>query len=36
MKKFLYLTAVVGNFLLLAYAAILIVGISGGWLDREL
>ncbi len=36
MKKSLYLTAVVGNFLLLVYAAVLIVGICGGWLDREL
>ena len=36
MNKSLYITAVVGNFLLLVYAAVLIVGICGGWLDREL
>lgn len=32
----LYLIGIVGNFLLLVYAVILIVGISSGWLDREL
>ncbi len=36
MKNLLYISAIVGNFLLLIYAVILIVGISGGWLDREL
>ena len=36
MKKLLYISAIAGNFLLLIYAVILIVGISGGWLDREL
>ena len=32
MKNLLYISAIVGNFLLLIYAVILIVGISGGWL----
>ena len=32
----MYISAITGNFLLLIYAVILIVGISGGWLDREL
>ncbi|WP_300935844.1 hypothetical protein [uncultured Muribaculum sp.] len=36
MRKLLYISAIAGNFLLLIYAVILIVGISGGWLDREL
>ncbi len=36
MKNLLYISAITGNFLLLIYAVILIVGISGGWLDREL
>ena len=36
MKNLLYISAIAGNFLLLIYAVILIVGISGGWLDREL
>lgn len=36
MKNLLYISAIVGNFLLLIYAVILIVGISSGWLDREL
>lgn len=36
MKNLLYISAIVGNFLLLIYTVILIVGISGGWLDREL
>ena len=36
MKNLLYISAIVGNFLLLIYAVILIIGISGGWLDREL
>lgn len=36
MNKLLYLSAIVGNFLLLVYAVVLIVGIGGGWLDREL
>lgn len=35
-NRMLYLVAIAGNFLLLIYAVILIVGISGGWLDREL
>ena len=35
-NRMLYLVAIVGNFLLLIYAVTLIVGISGGWLDREL
>lgn len=35
-NRIIYLTAIVGNFLLLVYAAVLIVGICGGWLDREL
>ena len=35
-NRMLYLIAIAGNFLLLIYAVILIVGISGGWLDREL
>ena len=36
MNKLLYISAIVGNFLLLVYAVVLIVGIGGGWLDREL
>ena len=36
MNKSLYITAIVGNFILLVYAAVLIVGISGGWLDGKL
>lgn len=36
MRKLLYISAIAGNFLLLIYAVILIIGISGGWLDREL
>ncbi|WP_300956619.1 hypothetical protein [uncultured Muribaculum sp.] len=36
MKNLLYISAIAGNFLLLIYAVILIIGISGGWLDREL
>ena len=32
----MYISAIAGNFLLLIYAVILIIGISGGWLDREL
>ena len=36
MKNLLYISAITGNFLLLIYAVILIIGISGGWLDREL
>lgn len=36
MNKSLYITAIIGNFLLLVYAAVLIVGISGGWIDRAL
>ena len=32
----LYLVAIAGNFLLLGYALILIVGIGSDWLDREL
>ena len=32
----LYLISIVGNFLLLVYAVVLIVGVGGGWLDREL
>lgn len=36
MNKLLYISAIVGNFLLLVYALILIVGIGGGWFDREL
>ena len=36
MNKLLYISAIVGNFLLLIYAVVLIVGIGGGWLDREL
>lgn len=32
----LYLIGILGNFLLLVYAVILIVGISSGWLDRKL
>ncbi len=35
-NRTLYLISIVGNFLLLVYALILIVGIGGGWLDREL
>ena len=35
-NRMLYIAAIVGNLLLLAYAVVLIVGISGGWLDREL
>lgn len=35
-NRMLYLISIVGNFLLLLYAVILIVGIGGGWLDREL
>ncbi|WP_280120318.1 hypothetical protein [Sangeribacter muris] len=35
-NRIIYLTAIFGNFLLLVYAAVLIVGICGGWLDREL
>ncbi len=35
-NRIIYLIAIVGNILLLVYTAILIVGISGGWLDREL
>ena len=30
-NRMLYLVAIAGNFLLLIYAVILIVGISGGW-----
>lgn len=36
MKNLLYISAIAGNFLLLIYAVILIIGISGSWLDREL
>lgn len=36
MNKLLYISAIIGNFLLLVYAVVLIVGIGGGWLDREL
>lgn len=36
MNKLLYISAIIGNFLLLVYAVVMIVGISGGWLDREL
>ena len=36
MNKSLYIIAITGNFIMLAYAAIIIVGISGGWLDCEL
>lgn len=36
MNKLLYISAIVGNFLLLVYAIVLIVGIGGGWLDHEL
>ncbi len=32
----LYLVAIIGNFLSLVYVVVLIVGIGGGWLDREL
>lgn len=35
-NRIIYLTAIFGNFLLLVYAAVLIVGICGGWLDGEL
>lgn len=35
-NRMLYLVAIAGNLLLLIYAVILIVGISCGWLDREL
>lgn len=35
-NRMLYLVAIAGNFLLLGYALILIVGIGSGWLDREL
>ena len=35
-NRTLYLISIVGNLLLLVYALILIVGIGGGWLDREL
>lgn len=35
-NRMLYLVAIAGNFLLLIYAVILIVGISGDWLEREL
>lgn len=35
-NRIIYLTAIFGNFLLLVYAAVLIVGISGGWLDGKL
>lgn len=35
-NRMLYLIGIAGNFLLLIYAVILIVGIGGGWLDREL
>ncbi|MBD5253215.1 MAG: hypothetical protein HDS51_03180 [Barnesiella sp.] len=35
-NRILYLIAIGGNFLLLFYALVLIVGIGGGWLDREL
>ena len=36
MNKLLYISAIVGNFLLLVYAVVLIVGIGGGWLGRGL
>ena len=36
MNKSLYITTIIGNFLLLIYAAVLIVGISSGWIDRTL
>ncbi len=32
----LYLISIIGNFLLLVYVVVLIVGIGGRWLDREL
>lgn len=35
-NRMLYLVAIAGNFLLLIYAVILIIGISGGWLERAL
>lgn len=35
-NRMLYLIGIAGNFLLLIYAVVLIVGIVGGWLDREL
>lgn len=35
-NRMLYLISIVGNFLLLVYAVVLIIGIGGGWLDREL
>lgn len=35
-NRMLYLISITGNFLLLIYVVILIVGIGGGWLDREL
>lgn len=35
-NRMLYIISITGNFLLLIYAVILIVGIGGGWLDREL
>lgn len=35
-NRMLYLIGIIGNFLLLIYAVILIVGIGGGWLEREL
>ena len=35
-NRLVYLIGIAGNFLLLIYAVILIVGIGGGWIDREL
>ena len=35
-NRMLYLISIIGNFLLLVYVVVLIVGIGGGWLDREL
>lgn len=35
-NRMLYFIGIAGNFLLLTYAVVLIVGIGGGWLDREL
>lgn len=35
-NRTLYLISIVGNLLLLVYAVVLIIGIGGGWLDREL
>lgn len=35
-NRLVYLIGIAGNFLLQIYAVILIVGIGGGWIDREL